>query len=64
MHITTEQLNQVAALIGTTDRAAVITAVLATLTSAGLAVDAAFEAVFGPGSFQRLAGDLHTALTA
>lgn len=64
MKITADQLNKVADLIGTTDRAAVFTAVLATLTGAGVAADAAFDAVFGEGAFARFAGDLFDAIRA
>jgi len=62
--ITTAQLNQVAELIGTTDKNAVFAAVLTTLTNAGIAANVAFDMLFGAGSFKKFAGDLHAALNA
>ncbi len=62
--ITTAQLNQVAELIGTTDKNAIFSAVLTTLTSAGIAVNVAFDMLFGAGAFEKFAGDLHGALNA
>ena len=65
MQITTEQLNAVAEILGTTDRNVVFSAVLRTLTvDGGFPVDAAFDALFGAGAFLRFAGDLHAALRA
>jgi uncharacterized membrane protein YdfJ with MMPL/SSD domain len=64
MQITANQLNQIAALIGTTDRQVVISAAIKFLTDAGMALDAAFDAVFGEGAYVRMAGDLQAAMTA
>lgn len=62
--IATQQLNQVAELLGTTDKNAVIGAVLKTLIDAGMSVDAAFDSVFGSGAYLRFAGELQNALNA
>ena len=62
--ITTAQLNQVAELIGTTDKNLVFAAVLKTLTDAGIAANIAFDMLFGNGAFEKFAGDLHGALNA
>lgn len=62
--ITTQQLNQVAELLGTTDKNAVIGAVLKTLIDARMSVDAAFDGVFGAGAYLQFAGEIHAALTA
>jgi hypothetical protein len=62
MQITTAQLNQVAALIGTTDKNVVFSAVLKTLTEAGVRIDTAFDMLFGDGSFKQFAGNVYDAL--
>jgi hypothetical protein len=64
MQITANQLNQIAALIGTNDRQVVISTAIKFLTDAGMALDAAFDAVFGEGAYVRMAGDLQAAMTA
>lgn len=60
--ITTEQLNQVAGLLGTRDRNVVFSAILKTLTDGGVAVDVAFDMLFGAGAYRRFAGRVYDAL--
>ena len=57
-------LNQVAELLKTTDKNLVISAVLKTLMSTGIAVDVAYDMVFGEGAYQKFAGDVYNALRA
>ena len=64
MQITTAQLNQVAALLGTTDKNVVFSAVLKTLTDAGMAFNHAFDALFGAGAYESFAGSVYDALKA
>jgi hypothetical protein len=60
--ITTDQLNEVAGLLGTRDRTVVFSAVLKTLTDGGVPVDAAFDMLFGLGAYERFAGQVFDAL--
>ena len=62
--ITAQQLNDVATLLGTTDKQVVFAAVLKTLVSAGVAVDAAFDMLFGAGAYRTFAGQVYEALRA
>lgn len=62
MHITADQLNQVATLLGTTDKNVVFSAVLKTLTDAGMAFNQAFDALFGAGAYEAFAGSVYDAL--
>lgn len=64
MQITTTQLNQVAELIGTTDKNVVFSAVLKTLIEDGISIDAAFDCLFGDGAFKQFAGNVYDALRA
>lgn len=64
MQITAEQLNAAAKLIGTTDKSVVFSAVLKTLVDAGVAVDVAFDMLFGDGAYKRFAGIVYAALRA
>jgi len=64
MQITTAQLNQVANLLGTKDKNVVFSAVIQFLVKSGLAIDEAFEMVFGEGSYERFAGQVYEALRA
>ena len=64
MQITATQLNQVAELIGTTDKNVVFSAVIKTLVEAGVSLDAAFDMLFGEGSFKKSAGNDYDALRA
>lgn len=62
--ITADQLNQVAALLNTTDKNVVISAVMKTLTESGVELPVAFDSVFGEGSYRRMAGDVYQAIRA
>lgn len=64
MQITADQLNQAAALLGTTDKNVVISAVLKTLVRAGVEIDVAFDMLFGEGAYKRFAGHVYDALRA
>lgn len=64
MQITTSQLNQIAALLGTTDKNIVFSAVLKTLIEDGISVDAAVDGLFGDGAFKQFAGNVYDALRA
>ena len=64
MQITTAQLNEVAKLLGTTDKNTVFRSILCTLFDQGIAVDVAFDFVFGEGAYKRFAGDVYDALQA
>lgn len=64
MQITATQLNQVAELIGTTDKNVVFSAVIKTLVEAGVSLDAAFDTLFGEGSFKKFSGNVYDALRA
>jgi len=59
MQITTAQLNQVAELIGATDKNMVFSAVLKTLVECGISTDAAFDCLFGDGAFKQFAGNVY-----
>lgn len=59
MQITTEQLNQVAALLNTTDKNAVFTVVIGTLVKAGVDVKVAMDAVFGEGAYMKMAESVY-----
>lgn len=64
MQITAEQMNQVAELIGTTDKNVVISAIIKTLVDAGMAVSEAFDAVMGQGAYVKMAGNIYGELRA
>ena len=64
MQITAAQLNQVAALLNTTDKNLVITAAIATLVKAGVDVQVAMDAVLGAGSFMATATSVYDQLRA
>lgn len=65
MKITADQLNQVARLIGSNDKQFVITVALKVLmTEAGMTSAQALDAVFGPGAYQQLAEEIHSAVRA
>ena len=55
MQITNTQLNQVAALLNTTDKSAVFTVVIGTLVKSGVDIKDAIDAVFGEGAYMKLA---------
>lgn len=62
--ITTAQLNEVANLLGTKDKNLVFSAVLQTLVKSGVAVNVAFDLVFGDGAYKKFAGEVYAALRA
>jgi hypothetical protein len=62
--ITAAQLNEVAALLGTTDKQTVFNVVIGTLVKAGVDVADAVDAVFGEGAYKRLAHQVYDALRA
>lgn len=62
--ITADQLNQVATLLGTTDKNVVISVTIKTLTDAGIAVNEVFDMVLGDGAYATFAGNLYDALRA
>lgn len=64
MQITAAQLNEVATLLGTTDKNVVISAVLKTLVQSGIDMQTAFDAVFGEGAYRKFAGEIYSALRA
>lgn len=57
-------LNQVANLLGTTDKNVVFSAVLKTLVENGVAMNVAFDHLFGEGSYKKFAGEVYHALRA
>ena len=59
MQITNTQLNQVAALLNTTDKATVLTVAVGTLVKAGVDIKDAMDAVFGEGACLKLAGQVY-----
>lgn len=62
--ITNTTLNQVAALLDTTDKNTVFTVVIGTLIQKGMDVKDAIESVFGEGSYETMAGQIYEALRA
>lgn len=62
--ITPDQLNQIAGLLGTTDKNVVISAVLKSLVDMGADMATAFDLVFGEGAYRRFAGEVYHALRA
>lgn len=57
-------LNQVANLLGTTDKNVVFSAVLKTLVENGIAINVAFDHLFGEGAYKKFAGEVYHALRA
>jgi hypothetical protein len=64
MQITTEQLNAVAALLGTTDKNLVFSVCIKTLVDAGMDIADATDAVLGVGRFMEIANAVYEELTA
>jgi len=64
MTFTAQQLNEVANLLGTTDKNVVFSAVLKTMLKSGIEVDVAFDMLFGEGAYKRFAGEVYHALRA
>lgn len=59
MQITNTQLNQVAALLNTTDKNTVLTVAVGTLVKAGVDIKEAIDSVFGEGAYMKLAGQVY-----
>ena len=55
-------LQQVANIIGTEDKNTVISYTLKTLVESGMPVNVAYDAIFGAGSYMKMAGDIYDAL--
>jgi len=64
MTITAQKLNEVANLLGTTDKNVVFSAVLKTLVQAGIEINVAFDMLFGKGAYKQFAGEVYHALRA
>lgn len=62
--IDTVTLNQVALLLGTTDKNVVFDAILKTLVENGISVDVAFDHIFGGGSYVDFANKLFDKLNS
>jgi hypothetical protein len=62
--MTAEQLNQAAALLGTTDKNVVISACIKTLVDAGLDIRTAYDAILGKGAYNKMASELHDSFNA
>ena len=55
-------LQQVANIIGTEDKNIVISYILKTLVESGMPVNVAYDAIFGDGSYRKMAGNVYDAL--
>ena len=65
MTITAAQLNEVANLLGTTDKNVVFSCVIQTLVKqGGISVNDAFDMLFGEGAYMKFAGEVYNALRA
>ena len=64
MEITTAQLNEVASLLGTTDKNLVFATCIKTLVEAGVDVKTATDAVLGAGRFDEIASAVKSGLAA
>ncbi|AMM23178.1 hypothetical protein [Variovorax sp. PAMC 28711] len=62
--IANSTLNQVAALLSTSDKNTVLTVVIGTLVQSGMDVRDAIESVLGEGSYKTMAGQIYDALRA
>lgn len=60
----TNLLNAIADELKTTDKNMVINVALNMLVKSGVAVDAAFDMLFGEGAYKRFAGQVYDALRA
>lgn len=60
----TNLLNAIATELNTTDKTLCINVALSMLVKTGVAVDAAFDLLFGEGAYQRFAGQVYDALRA
>lgn len=61
--LTAADLNDAAAIIGTTDKNAVFSICIKTLVDAGVSVRDAVDAVLGAGRFDAMASDIYDELT-
>lgn len=57
-------LNEIAALLNTTDKNLVISVAIKALTEQGLTVKQALEVIFGQGSYEKIAGAIYDSLKA
>ncbi len=65
MQITAAALNQVAAMLNTTDKNLVISVAIKTLMDhGGMTVEQAMDAVLGEGAYSKLAGNVYDSLRA
>lgn len=60
----TNLLNAIADELKSTDKKLVINVALSMLVKSGVAVDAAFDMLFGEGAYKRFAGQVYDALRA
>lgn len=60
----TDLLNAIAEELNTTDKNLVINVALSMLIKSGVAVDAAFDLLFGAGAYKEFAGMVYDALRA
>lgn len=59
-----ELLNMIASELKTEDKNACIGVAIKMLVDAGATVKEAFDAIFGEGQYENMAGDIHNALRA
>lgn len=64
MNKVTNLLNMIAEELNTTDKNLVISVAMSMLVKSGVAVDAAFEMLFGEGAWEKFAGNVYDALRA
>lgn len=64
MNKVTNLLNMIAEELNTTDKNLVISVAMNMLVKSGVAVDAAFEMLFGEGAWEKFAGNVYDALRA
>ena len=57
-----DQLNAAAALIGTTDKNAVLNVCVAALVKSGMSVDVALDTVCGAGTYENFVSELYAKL--
>lgn len=64
MTAATNLLNAIADELKTTDKNLVINVAMSMLVKSGVAVDAAFDLLFGEGAYKKFAGQVYDALRA
>lgn len=62
--LTANNLNELAATLGTTNKNVVISATISALVAGGFTVREAFDTVMGPGGYEKLAGEVYDQLRA